>query len=933
MAEIYGSFGRVISGSSLSGSIGNLSRQIMYDKIRRIFSAYRDEVTYDGALLDAATAINKLNDILGMVDPSSEAASDIKGYIDAIRQEDRTRRANKALNELDTQDSSKKDYAKLIKSLQEILADPSITESERQALKAQVSNGVRNLINNALKQYYEGGSITVDGKTIDLSLKGGGDQLLAMISAQMTAFPDMANDIGKSYDIAKSTVIVKEADFAFASLSLKTDSEKLKAYQDRIKSYESALEVLKKSNYDLSESGEALELMNSIQDINENITALNKNLAITSANNRVEKLDKSIGNEIGKLDEAGRKLLGGSRAQYLSGDVSLFDALVGLGTQGIDTLFDYVDAMVAENGGSTTFTSGGQTFDLTHDGVKKLILGAARTSAEASRWASGNDNVSATVQKNFKEVANALGGFITGKELFAIEDQYDAARSRLEREVKMAGGDIFAIRAAYKDYGTTLNTLAAKNSDSTAANNLRSEGYFYINGTQDPNSKAEFFSVWSGNQDIDDANAAIAVTQDIILDTLTVSPSKIERYIGINGEVSYGISGRTEIMTEFGPVNPPAWTAAKKTTVLTGLRLKDPLGGPANVYQTVAIRDKSNKVLGFVAVVNGKFVGAQKNSNNTYTFYKSSELNAALSGLVTPANIAQKLTEMGGTAWLQLDAGLSAGTTGEQWTVEQLRTGKVILGVNDESGAGDITAAEKEEKIAEILSEYSNDQFSYEGALTRGEGMSEYDVSGLIVTVDGEKYNAVTLLGRAAAQEALQNWIEEKTKSTIPDPAPGVPGGPTGSTNLDRPNFAAGAGAGMGWTPAVNRATSAALAGASANVNRGMESAEAAYNLRRTKLQTGTQAAAPELRDSRPPTPVKPVTGTTPVTPVKPVGTTGTTTSGIKPMSVSTVSTVKSVAGDSLAERLAQARRLNQSRTARQGVGGFFRNSPFKIEL
>jgi len=930
MAEIYGSFGRVITGNTLGGSIGNLARQILYDKIRRIFSAYRDEVTYDGALLDAATAIAKLNEILAMVDPTSAAASDIKSYIDSIRQEDRTRRANKVLAELETQDASTRDYAKTIKALQEIMSDPTITDSEKQALKAQIAQNVRNLISNALKQYYEGGSITIDGKSIDLSLKGGGDQLLQLINSQMAAFPDMKSEIGKSYDIAQSSVIVKEADFAFASLTLKTDSDKLKAYQAQQAAYEKALDILKKSNYDLSESSEALDLMQSIQDITENVNVLNKNIAVTAANSRIEKFDKNIQSGIDALDAAGRKLLGGSRNQVLDDSTDLFSYLATFGTSAIDTLYDYVDKMVAENGGKTTLTMNGQTFDLSHQAIKQMVLQAARTAAEASRYANGNSNVRGSVQENFKKVADAFGAFILNNELFTVEDKYDSARSRLERDVIASNGDIFAIRAAYKEYGNTLNRLGATYADSDAADNLKAEGYFYVNGRQDPNNNAEFFGVWSMNQTLDYANATIAATQKIIMDTTSVRPDQVERYISIDGNVVYGVVGRDSVETEFGTVTKPAWTTTREKSTLTGLRLKDPLGGPANVYQTIAMKDSSGRTFGFVSIVNGQFVGGNQQSGGKYKFYTAASLNAALrANGITIANVGTKLTQLGDSSWLEfgLNSLKDLSTTGEAYTPDQIRAGKIVLPAGDESGIGDLTESEKQAAIDDILSEYRPEQFSYSGTTTRGEGQMQYEVSGLMVTIDGELYSAETLLGRAAAEAALQDWIVRKTSTTAPDPAEGTPPGPSGLN----PRFPAGGSSAFGNTPNVARPTPSQTV----QIPRGMETDEAQYNLQRTMLATpkatpkGGLVSGEDLRDSRPPTasPVKPVT---PISGIKPVS---TVTTSIKPMTVSGVRTTAGVAGDSIAERLAQARRTSQLASARSTVGGFFRNSPFKVTL
>ena len=91
MAEIFGSFGRVISGNTLGSSIGSLARQILSDKIARIYQAFKDETTYEGSLIDATTAIAKLQALLANVNPEGQAAKDIQEYIDLIRDRKSTR--------------------------------------------------------------------------------------------------------------------------------------------------------------------------------------------------------------------------------------------------------------------------------------------------------------------------------------------------------------------------------------------------------------------------------------------------------------------------------------------------------------------------------------------------------------------------------------------------------------------------------------------------------------------------------------------------------------------------------------------------------------------------------------------------------------------------------------------------------------------------
>jgi hypothetical protein len=938
MAEIYGSFGRVISGNSLSQGVGNIARQILYDKIRRIFSAYRDEVTYDGAILDAATAIAKLNEILAMVDPSSEAASDIKSYIDSIRQTDRTRRAESAINALTMQDASTKDYLKLIRSLQQIASDPTITQSEKDALKASIANQVRYMIDNALKQYYEGGSITLDGKKIDLSLSGGADQLLSMIQDQIKAFPDMANEIGKSYDIARATVVQKEADILYTSKVYKTDSEKKAAYEERKKSYEKALEILKTSSYDLAQSTEALNLMESIQQLGDGIRDLGDRIAQTYANDMLNKYSAKLTDPFDAVDGYGKNILGAQRDEFVTAGTSLWD-WVNTGVGSIDRVYDYFDRIVAQNGGKTTIEWDGKTYDISHNGIKNLILTAARTAAAASEFASKNNKVGQSDKTAFARIADGLGGFIKASEVFTIEDKYDAAYGQMQREVSGAEGDIFAIRNAYERFAKELHSLGNIYKDSQFADDLHAEADFYLGKGGDPSL---WYRVTSGNADINDSNAAGQLTAQLIFQTISTPSSNLEVYIGLNGRETYGVRNVDSVATEFDPkgVARPEWvTPADDITIVSAIRIKDPLGGPTLVYQVAQVIDSKGLLSGYIGNINGQYFGLMKKSGGKYSFIKAADLRAAADANGLSVQSFMNLLETNnGKSRILLDWFKGFNTTGEDMTLSEVKTQVFDEPVGSETGIGGLTDVEKQQKVDEKLDalNLTLDDFSYIGSAGRSEGMEMFSLNNLFVTIDGKTTLAEVVLGKAAAQYVLAQW-EARAAGGAYDNLKGMPGeSGSGTGPLGR-----GVGGGRGTFGTGFMPRGGLYAGANdSNAGIGdMSTLEAQYLSGRGKAPTTRtsplvnpaqqQQALIDFRagERAAISPIAPVApGIKPIAP------------GVKPIAPPVISPIKpispiSVAGDSLAERLAQARRLQSQSSTNSALAGFFRNSPFKIGL
>lgn len=922
MAEIYGSFGRVITGNTLGGSIGSLARQILQDKITRIFNAYRDEVAFEGAVLDAASAISRLQALLAMVDPNSPAAQDINEYIDAIRQEDRSRRVNKAINTLATQDFATRDYGALIKTLQGIQSDPTITESEREALKAQIATQVRNLIDNAMNQYANGGSVTLDGKKIDLTLGGGGAQLLSTIQGLMTQFPDMQSEIGQKYDIAQSQVIVKEAEFAYTSLDTTKDSVKMKATEDLLTAYQKAYEVLKNSKYDLSQSQEALQMQKNIQDTKENLDVLQKNAAIKYAQSYLDKGTTKAAAYFDAIDTYAKGALGTARTTYMGTDGTLFGAVMGAD---INTIYQYLDAIAAENGGKTTLTIDGKTYDISHDGFKNAVVNSSGIMNDLFKFANNNDSVSKQWQTDLKGMNESISALIKNKEIFSIEDKYDSLRGDLERAVIASGGDVFKIQAAYVEYGKQMNKLAATYNNSMFADNLRAEAYYAINGMEDKTNKAKFYSEFSGNiwgDAFDASKLAVAAAHQAAINT---SKSRLETYIGLDGSKITGINGQDSVMTEFGRVDMPKWVDA-------GIRLKNPLGGNDVVYQTLSLKNDVGRDMGFVAVVNGKFVGAKLLYSKKYQFFKAEELNKYFGDRgITIDNFLDKITISGGSGWLAI-SGLtdgSIGTSGDDYSLSDLRSGNVNIPTGSESGVStSLTPEEKKTAIDQVLSNYKiESDFVFERQAPGADPLK-----GFYIVIDGEKYLAENILGRDTAYEAYMRKVtyvapgagEDATKSGVP----GLGGGP-GNT------FARG----------IPQGTQSPLAGGAATA--GMNPDEIAYMQRlNVSRETSTAAsrkptaaqtvqslvdfragerAAGVSPAAKTATPLAPAVGTPLAT--KPLVSTGVP---FKPAAL----TPKSVAGDSLAERLAQMRRQQAAASSAQtSIGGFFRNSPFKIGL
>ena len=652
MAEIYGSFGRVITGSTLGSSIGSLARQILSDKISRIFNAYRDEVQYEGSLLDAGSAISKLNSLLAMVDGNSEAARDIKEYIDAIRQEDRNRRAKKAINLVDLAGPETKDYETLIKTLKGILLDPTITETEKESYKAAIANKTREYVNNIIKQFNEGGSITVGGSSIDFGLSANNSKVTDILTGLMNANPEMRQEIGKSFDSARAMIIIKQAEFDFAASKDVSNKGRAAAYAKLKTATQEAYDLLGKSEFDLANSGLALDLLQSVNKYAEYIQSYEKAAAAEYANEYVKNGFVKATSYFDAVDKFASQVLGAQK-DAATGGQSMKDLVLG---GEIDQILDYLDLLAGQQGGSTSFAVDGKSYSFSRDALYNQIKQSGKMFSQLDDFAHGNTNVDPSDQTYFDDAATALAEVIKVKNIFAIEDRYDAAREILRKSVRNSGGDIYKIRDAYVKFGNELYSIAGTIPGNTGVEeSLRLEAAMFVTGDINENNKKLMYGVWTGNFDPGTQEFENFISGPLSAHDVASSSSKdqLETFVSFNGEkitflknyIGSGDNPNT-FQTEF-----PEISFSRPNWANSGIKTTSTLG-ESQVHQVLTVQDKTGKDTGFLAYVNGKFVGGTI-ANNQYSFFYSKDLNERLAalGITSPRDIPLTFVPGTGSFW------------------------------------------------------------------------------------------------------------------------------------------------------------------------------------------------------------------------------------------------------------------------------------------
>ena len=926
MAEIYGSFGRVITGNTLGGSIGSLARQILSDKISRIFNAYRDEVQYEGSLLDAASAIAKLTELLGMVDPNSDAAKDINEYVDAIRQEDRSRRAKKAINTLDLAGAENKDYVTLIKTLKEIAADPTITESEKEAYKAAIANQTRSYINNIMKQFNEGGSITVGGKVVDFGITANHSELTNIISGLMTDNPEMRTEIGKAFDQARAMVMIKAADFEFANNKDISNKGRADAYAKLQKATQDAYDMLSKSEFDLANSGMALDLLQSVTKYSEYIKDYKEAAASEYAAKYVKDGMAKATSYFDAVDKFASNLLGAA-TDATTGGAKLSD-LVANGD--IDAIYDYLDVIAGNNGGSTSFTLGGKTYSISRDAFFQEVKATGKIYSSLDDFSSGNKNVHVDDQKVFDGLANRYNLLVQGKEIFSIEDRYDAARETLKTAVRKSNGDIFAIRDAYVKFGQSLSGMASQyGPDSIVYDNLMLESQMYISGDVPEDNKLFTYGVVSGNFDMGTKEFEAYAAAPFIAHDMASNTSRydLETFVSFSGErvtMATNFAGEA-ITTEFPGISfsRPAWS-------VDGIKTKGTTGS-AEVHQIIGVQDATGRETGWLAWVNGKFVGGTRTgtgTNTSYTFYNSKAITTALAalGINSPEDIRMTFGA-GGMVIRGLGINTRLGSPEiANLNGTQLRDGgwETFAGARG-SGAGIVPT--EEEYAADIAAKVKAGEIKM---LPPAPSYAQQSTADRVMVKDssGNWVRASAILDESMVQKLVDNL------NTITPPGSNGPLGANGGTSGTGMGVGGGRG-GSGMT--IGRGLPEYLAG------RGYDAAakaEAEYMARRN---TGTSVTKkPDLTAGvgskanidlgygesvgavKPPstgitTPQPPLTGGTNPALTKPL-------LSSSPTKLTSQALVDFRAGE-------RASLTSTTKTASTAVGGFFRNSPFRIAL
>jgi hypothetical protein len=795
MAEIYGSFGRVITGNTLGGSIGSLARQIMSDKIRRIFQAYRDETSFEGSLITAEVAISKLESLLGTVGNGSEAAQDIKEYIDLIRQEDRTRRVNKAVTELSSQDAATKDYAKLIATMKGVLTDTTITETEKETLKAAIATQTRNYLNLLLTQFQDGKSVTVNGKVINFDIESNSDSIVGLVEGLIAENPDMAGEFGPSLEISRAFTIIKKAQFDAAKVSDATDAGRLQSERLMLKAYESAAALMQKSKYDVLQTDEYLKILEYLDTTKGNIATYEKNAAAKVAGEKVQKGDDKIGAVLDQIDKFGAKVLKGTQSGYLSGYKSLTDLMTNRSVT-IDEIDDYLDAIARNNGGERFFTNAdGEKISFDMFAVGGYIKDAYNTALSMVKYANSQEGMKEWAN-HFKEIASGMITFVQNGELFTAEDKYDAARKRLESDMESSDGDIFAMRAAYQRFGNTVKGIAqGVGEGSSIYDNLMQEGEFFVTGETDEN-RLDFYGEISGNFVPDDTDAEylryLNNPADIHKWATETDRSQLVTYRDISGKEVTLPPTKTEYVDEFGnDYEIPAWGAN------AGIMAKDNRGRKV-VNQLVPAFDSKGGKVGWFSIINGKVIAGKFNGNDKLGFFSTADINRALSGANLNANtLVNLLSGMGDTFGIRLTPELLK-LFGES-TKKDLTIFEALNGGFEEGGLVEIGGSSDPESLDNMTQEwFKGRDYSVTNVSGVGWVIGAYDDNGNWIDVK-------TQFGEKFFQDALRLWGQDNLEGQADAGA-----GASGSTTTKPEIAVSGAGgaggrgtAGMGWTPAV----------------------------------------------------------------------------------------------------------------------------------
>lgn len=915
MAEIYGSFGRVITGNTLGGSIGSLARQILSDKISRIFNAYRDEVQYEGALLDAPAAISRLNELLSLVGPDSEAAKDIKEYIDAIRQEDRKRRANKAINKVDLAGAENKDYPELIKALRGILADPTITETEKEAYKAALANQTRNYINNLMRQFNDGGSATVDGKTIDFGLSANHSQLTDIIGGLMTENPDMRMEIGKAFDQSRAMILIKAAEFAFAENKDISNSGRAAAYEKLRKSTQEAYDLLSKSEFDLANSAIALDLLQSVTKYSEYIQDYKDAAASEYASKYVKNGNMKATAYYEAIDKFATQVLGGAK-DIETGGQSLTDLMYN---GDIDAAYRYLDAIAANNNGKTSFTLDGKSYSFARDAFLDGVRQTRNIFNQLDDFAAGNKNVHPDDQKYFAENANRYNIFMQSKEIFTIEDKYDAARETMVKEIRNSGGDIYDIRNAYIKFGRFLSGIASQyGPDSLVYDELMTESRMYTEGDIGDGKKMTY-GIFSGNFDPGTPDYNSYIQDPLLAHDLARNTRKdlLETFVDFDGDrttIPANLPGDKILTFEGQEFQRPAWA-------VDGIRVNG-LTDANEVYQVIAIQDNTGKEKGWLSFINNKWVGGTR-SNGKYSIYTSSAITKALSllGINSPADIQLTFTDSG-----MVFRTTNTVITGQvEATVDavQLRNGTwedVVADVRGQSSG--LTASQEE--FETYLKDLSAKNKITLAPIAPYQGQKTEDRI-LLKNENGDWVKATEILSDDVVSRIVENIDLISTKP-----------GEDGSFGTSRPSGLGGFGMGKGGaviksgpkTPEQLEAEYMArnrmpVAGRGGNVPYTPPTRKVDPNRDLGYGETVPLTPAPR------PTGATPVSGGTPLPSVTPITGTGPVKITTPPKAVTTGLTSQALVDFRAGERAS----LTSATTNSTAVGGFFRNAPFKISL
>jgi hypothetical protein len=748
MAEIYGSFGRIITGNTLGGSIGALARQILSDKIRRIFQAYRDETTFEGALVSADVAIQKLTDLLGTVGATSDAAKDIKEYIDLIRQEARTRKVNDAVTALASADLSTKDYGVLIKTMREVLADPTITATEKETLTSAIATQTRNYVNLLLEQFSSGKSVTVDGKVINFDIAGNSDQLVGLIESVIADNPTMKQEFGSSMDIARAFTIVKKAQFDAANISDATDAGKLKSERLMLKAYESAKSLLDGSQYDVLQSDEYLKIVEYLDTTKSNIATYEKNITAKANAEKAQKGYDRIGSVLNQIDEFGSKTLKGGESAYLGGYNTMLDLMRSqkITINDIDT---YLDAIARNNGGERSFIGeNGEKISFDMLSMAEYFKDAYNTANSMYKFAMGQEGYREWAN-TYKGIADGIGIFVQNSDYFTVEDKYDAARKKLQTDIEASNGDIFAMRQAYVRFGETLSGIAfTLGEDSSIYDNLKAESNFFKTGTYDED-RPDFYGENSGNFPYDPQDDLwsnyVGKPAEVFEWTNDVDKSMLTTYRDAFGKETTPVPGTDIWKDEFGNTyKAPDWG-------LNGIASTD-VRGRSVVNQVIDARDRTGKIIGFVSFVNGKAVmGRYLDDGAKLGFLSQSSINTAFGGGLTESQFQAMLSgSAGGLFFSVTDNYKELFNQSLEFTITRFEARNGGYEVN--SNAENAGVGSNEETLDDQVREwFKNKEYTFRQVPKRGIVLTATDSEGNVIDIKevmGEEFfnRAVTLI-------------------------------------------------------------------------------------------------------------------------------------------------------------------------------------------